>query len=126
MKKVVLVSGNFTENGNITGYTSKGERVHVPAKQAENAGITKDNLKWPMYAFAGERTFDVLGEDEKPTGEKFTRLQTGSIYAERQSLINVAVEDATLDMEVAQAVTSTASAKGLSEKQVAALLESVI
>lgn len=124
MKKLVLVSGNKTSAGNITGYTAKGERVHIPAKQAENAKI--DGTQWPLYVFASEREFNSLDEAGNPTNEKFTRLQAGSVFINRQSLISAEVDTLTLDMEVQVAVKESALKAGLSEEAVNALLSVAI
>jgi hypothetical protein len=132
MKNYVLTSGNFTTSGNLSGYTRKGERIHVPQRQLEAAGIDKDTVKWPLFVVAGERSFNTLDEKGEPKVDAngdpvtFSRLQAGSVYSTKEAMVQSAVDEASLDIQINSAIKESATKAGLSEKAVEALLTASI
>lgn len=125
MKTIALNSGNFTDKGNFTGYNSAGIRFHIPARLMETIGFTKANekdIKFPLYAIAVSRTFNTLDAEGNPTDETFTREQAGSVFTTKEALISAYNADRELELEAKASLAKTASASGLNEAQLAALL----
>lgn len=85
---VALVRGQFSEKGNFSGYTAKGVRIHIPALMMSELGYDKDHkptkTDFPLYACVVEREFDILNDEDEPTGGKFKRAQAGSIFKTEQ------------------------------------------
>lgn len=122
MKTVAILSGAFTNGGNFSGYNAAGQRIHVPNRTMESAGIKKgDTIKFPLYALVVEREFDVLDEAGKETGEKFKREQAGSVFTSKEAMIAAANADKLLAVETAAALTASATAAGLTEEAINAL-----
>ena len=123
MKTVAILSGAFTANGNFSGYNATGARIHVSGRTMEAAGIKKgDDLKFPLYAIVVEREFNVLDEQGNPTDEKFKREQAGSVFTTKDAMIAAANADAELVIETKAALKTSATAAGLTESAVDALL----
>jgi hypothetical protein len=136
MKTVTIVSGNFSKSGNnFTGYNNIGERIHIPMRQIENLGFTKESkIPFPLFAIVVDKEFDKLDTDGKKTGETFTRPQAGSIFKTSAEMV-VAVNadskikaDAEADLKIyeierAVSLKAKATAAGLSEQTVEALLQ---
>ena len=126
MRKTVLTSGSFTKAGNLTAYNKFGERVHISAKQAENMKLTSENLTFPLYAVIDERTFSTLDAEGNPTQETFTRTQALSIFATNTDLVNAFVDEASLDVQIADGIRKASSAAGLSEESINQLVNATI
>ena len=101
-KTVAIQSGTFSGRGNFSGYNASGVRIHVSANLMKSLGYDTANastIKYPLYACIVERTFNVLDENQKPTGESFTRLQAGSIFKAKDELITAVNADKLLAVE---------------------------
>lgn len=123
MQTVAIISGNFTGSNNFSGYNALGKRIHVPARQLENLGITKETkIQFPLYAVVTEREFDVLDDSGNPTGEKFKREQAGSIFKTKEEMINAVNADKLLTIEAHADLQSKAKASNLTEDAMSALL----
>lgn len=124
MKTVAIISGNFTDNGNFSGYNASGTRIHVSGRTMESAGIKKgDTVKFPLYATVVEREFNVLDANGNPTEEKFTREQAGAIFTNKQSLIEAVNADKLLAVEAEADLKAKATAVGLTQEAINALQE---
>lgn len=123
MKTVAILSGNFTENGNFSGYNASGARIHVNGRTMESAGIKKgDTVKFPLFATVVEREFNVLDEQGNPKeGETFKREQAGAIFTNKQALIEAVNADKLLAVEAEADLKAKATAIGLTEEAVNAL-----
>lgn len=127
MKKLVISSGNWTANGNFSGYDAAQGRVHIYAAQMKGLGYDKDaTVSMPFYATGEEKEFNQLGEDGNPTGETFKRLQATSTFKDRKSLVEALAVPAILDLEVRQFVKASATSAGLTEAEVEALVNAGI
>ena len=62
-----------------------------------------------------ERTFDVLDDNQKPTGEKFTRLQAGSTFTSKQTLFDAINADKLLVVESQVAFKKAVADAGLAD-----------
>ena len=128
MKNYAIASGKFTENGNFTGYTATGERVHVHKAQMASLKWEKnEQVKFPFFAIGTVKQIGQLGEDGKPKTNLdgspvlVDRLTATSVFAEKQALVNARVDDLTLDIEITQAVKASAEKAGLTEKELSSL-----
>ena len=122
MKTVAIISGNFTENGNFSGYNASGTRIHVNGRTMESAGIKKgDTVKFPLFATVVEREFNELDEAGNPTDKTFKREQAGAIFTNKQALIEAVNADKLLAVEAEADLKAKATAVGLTEEAVAAL-----
>lgn len=133
MKNVTILSGNFTGNGNFSGYNEEGVRTHIPQRQMENMGWKKDgDVKYPFYALANEREFNVVDADNNSKLDadgneiKFQRLQAGSIFKTVDEFIQAKNSSKLLDLKATVAYNTEVTSAGLSEKDVLALLEASI
>lgn len=133
MKNYAITAGNFTTNGNFSGYTALGERVFVHKRQMESQKWTKnEDVKYPFYAIGEQREFNEMDENNEPKkndkGElvKFKRLSALSVFPTKEALINAHVEVATLDIGVKGAISAQAKSAGLTDDAVKALLEVAI
>lgn len=132
MKNYAITSGKFTGKGNFTGYTAKGERLHVHAAQMSSLGWKSDaEVKFPFFAIGAVKQIGQLNEDATPKVDAnnqpvlVDRLTAMSVFATKVALVAAHADDATLDIEVAKAVKESAVANGLSTKEVEALLATV-
>lgn len=128
MKQTQIVAGNFTEQGNFTGYNAKGERIHLNKKAMESLGWTKpEQVKFPFFAIVGEKTFNKVDANNEPIeGETFTRLQSLSAYQTKEAMISAYNSEAQLELEAKAALNTSAKASGLTEAAINALLEATV
>lgn len=130
MQNFAINSGSFSANGNFSGYSKKAlnfgdksGRIFISKRQMDALGFTSiDKVTFPFYVTATEREFSKVDANNQPTGETFKRLTTFSAYKTKEELVASEVAEATLDIEVSTAVKSAASAAGLSEQAINALL----
>lgn len=127
-----IVSGNFTESGNFSGYNALGERLHIHAKQMAGAGITPETLAFPFFAIGTVKQIGQLDENSEPklnadgTPVLIDRLTATSVFTTKAALLQAHVDNSMLDSEVsiaiAVATATVAKSSGLSEKALAALM----
>lgn len=127
-KNYVINNGSFTANGNFSGYTALGERVHLHKRQMEALEWkTNDDVKFPFYVIATIKQIGQLGADGKAvldasglpvTSDRLTAL---SAFKTRDAIKQAHADAALLDVEIAQEIKSQASSAGLSEATVQAL-----
>jgi hypothetical protein len=127
MKKLIIVSGKWTEAGNFSGYDQFDERLHIPTRIMEGLGFKKgDVVEFPLYAAARERTFNVLDDEGNPTEEQFTRLQAGCLFKEQSKLIEALGAPALLDIAVTNYVKSAATSAGMTEAEIEQLAGALV
>jgi len=127
MRNVTINNGSFTANGNFSGYTALGERVHFHKRQMDALGFTTaENTTLPFYAIADIKEFNETDANGKPTDKTFTRLQALSAFKTKTDLVNAQVDNATLDIEVKSAIKSSASSAGLTDAAISQLLNVAI
>lgn len=131
MQNFVITAGSFSSNGNFSGYSrkalslgDKSGRIFIAKRQMESLGWTKiEDVKFPFMVTATEREYSKIDANGVATGEMFTRLTCFSAYKNQDDLIAAEVAEATLDINVKTAVKQAASAAGLSEASINAMLE---
>ena len=130
MKNYSITSGSFSGRGNFTGYTALGERLFIHKSQM--AGLNLEEGKLPTFPFYAIGDTKMIGQldangatalNADGTPVQVARLQALSIFGDKSSLTAAHVDTATLDIEIAAAIKSSATAAGLSEAQVLALLQ---
>src|ERR1035437_2495311 len=110
-KKVEILSGNFSTNGNFSGYDDESERYFIPKRLMEAHGwTTNQEVALPFWTKAKEKEYDTLDPNQTPYKDdkgnliplllprllvdtdgcvvKFKRLQVLSIYKTDEDLIN--------------------------------------
>lgn len=129
MKNFAIHSGNFSANGNFSGYTALGERLFIHKTQMAGLGWTKaEDVKFPFYAIGADKMIGQLDANGKPavnadgTPVQVSRLQALSIFPNKEALTQAHVDTATLDIEIKGAIKQSATAAGLSETAVDSLL----
>jgi hypothetical protein len=128
MKNYVINNGTFTANGNFSGYTALGERVHIFGRQMSALGWSKqEDVKFPFYAIGTTKEIGQLDANGKPlvdaNGVALTaqRLTALSAFKTRDEIKQAHADSALLDIEIAQEIRTQASTAGLSEQAVNAL-----
>jgi hypothetical protein len=121
-KNYVINNGSFTANGNFSGYTALGERVHFHKRQMEALDWkTNADVKFPFYSIATIKQIGQLGADGKPvldasglpaTSDRLTAL---SAFKTRDAIKQAHADASLLDVEIAQEIRSQASSAGLSD-----------
>lgn len=127
-KNYVINNGAFTANGNFSGYTALGERVHIFGRQMQALGWSKqEDVKFPFYCIGTVKQIGQLDGNAKPilkadgTPATQDRLTALSAFKTRDEIKQAHADAALLDIEIAQEIRSQASTAGLSEQAVSAL-----
>ena len=133
MKNYVINNGQFTANGNFSGYTALGERVHIFGRQMSALGWAKqDDVKFPFYAIGTTKQISQLDTNGKPlvnadgTPVTADRLTALSAFKSRDEIKQAHADAALLDIEIAQEIRTQASSAGLSQQAVDALANAAI
>lgn len=125
MNTVAILSGNWSANGNFSGYNAGGQRIHIPQRQMENLGFSRDakipDSKFPIYALVVEREFNELDEAGNPTEKTFKRLQAGSTFLTEEAMITAKNADKVLEIKATKALVTEAKSAGLTEDAVRSL-----
>ncbi len=130
MNKVQILSGNFAvgegKQGNFSGYDAKGNRVFINKAQMESIGIkTNDDVK-PFFAITAEREIDTRDANGDLTGVMVKRLQATAVFKTMEELVNAVNGDAKINIAVAVDLQSVATASGLTQQAVDALITASI
>ena len=128
-KNYVINNGSFTTNGNFSGYTALGERVHFHKRQMEALGWkTTAEVKFPFYSIATIKAIGQLNDKGEPamdatTGLPLTqdRLTALSAFKTRDEIKQAHADASLLDIEIAQEIRSQASSAGLTADALKAL-----
>lgn len=128
MKNYVINNGSFTANGNFSGYTALGERVHIHKRQMEALGWAKqEDVKFPFFTIGTVKQIGQLDANGKPlvnadgTPATADRLTALSAFKTREEIKQAHADAALLDIEIAQEIRTQASTAGLSEQAINAL-----
>jgi hypothetical protein len=127
-KNYVINNGSFTANGNFSGYTALGDRIHLHKRQMESLGWKANaDVKFPFYTIATIKQIGQLGADGKPvldasglpaTSDRLTAL---SAFKTRDEIKQAHADASLLDIEIAQEIKAQASSAGLTEETFKAL-----
>ena len=122
MRKTQINSGNFSTNGNFSGYNSKGERIFIHKNQMAGLGFTKaEDLKFPLFAIIDTKSIMARDADGNPTIAT-DRLQALSVFTSMDSLISAANADTLMEIESSKQIAQAATAAGLTQDAVNQLL----
>jgi hypothetical protein len=124
---VEILSGKFTDGNNFSGYPVTGKRVHIPARQLEAIGITKDSkITFPFYCLVEEREFPKLDADRNPTGETFKRIQACSTFLEEDAMIDATDSNRRFAIKREQKFRALATSIGVTTEELTALSAATI
>lgn len=127
MKNYVINNGAFTGQGNFSGYTAMGERVHIYARQMASLGWeANEDVKFPFYCIGAEKEIEPLGTDGKPTGEKANRLTALSVFKNKADITLARSESIMLDVEINKSIAEQAEKVGISQEVLDTLLAAAI
>lgn len=128
MKNYVINNGAFTANGNFSGYTALGVRVHLHKRQMEALEWTKnEDIKFPFFCIADEKeigSLDASGNavvDANGVEIKTKRLTALSAFKTKSEITQAHADASLLDVEIAQAIKTQATSAGLSDSAIATL-----
>lgn len=132
MKKMVIVNGTWakksdgTFSGNLTGYTTIGEKVHIYGRQLEGMGIKAgDKIAQPLYVVAKEdeivpRNADgSINNDENAV--KVLRLTAKSVFGSVLEMAKAFAEAATVEAQVQTEIKKAYTSAGFSDEDIKAL-----
>ena len=124
MRNFVINNGSFTANGNFSGYTALGERVHIFGRQMQALGWSKqEDVKFPFYVIGTIKQVGKLGADGQPvlkadgqpdTSDRLTALST---FKTRDEIKQAHADATLLDVEIQKEIHTQAKEAGLNEKQ---------
>jgi len=129
MKTKTLTSGNFSANGNFSGYDAQGERWFVHGRAMEALGIKADSdLKdvFPLYAMVTEREIQSRDENGELSDTMVVRKQATTVFRTIDELVKAKNADIALEIAIKADLEATVSKSGLTEASVKALLEASI
>lgn len=143
---MLINSGNFSENGNFSGYNVKGDRIHIFARQMKALGIATDEdfaKAGSIYVRAVEKVYGAktaVGADGKPVlnadgtpklipyrdgSFSMKRLTATALFKTEEDYIKAMASDATTDAKVKHRIAQEYAAIGLTPDAVEEL-ESII
>jgi hypothetical protein len=120
----VINNGQFSANGNFSGYTATGVRVHIYARQMSAIGWeADDDVKYPFYALAKEKEITPFEADGKTLSEtKSIRLTATAVFTTVDALAAAKGEVVLVEAKVNSIIAKQAVAAGLSEDTMKDLL----
>jgi hypothetical protein len=120
----VINNGQFSANGNFSGYTATGVRVHIYQRQMSAIGFEADeDVKYPFYALAKEKEITPFMADGKTLSEtKSIRLTATAVFTTVDALAAAKGEVVLVEAKVNSIIAKQAVAAGLSEDTMKDLL----
>ena len=132
MKSFTITSGKFSVIGNLTVSNILGEKIFVHKTLLESAGISADNIKYPLFAvwkteMIGQldpTTRKAIMKEDGVTKFEVARDEATALFTNKDFIKQAIVDNASLDREIQEALRE-ASTAGLSQSSVNALAELV-
>ena len=126
-KNFVIINGNWTEEGNYSGYDTLGQRVHIYARQMESLGFKKGD-KVPQLFCVGEVKSYTRTDDQgkEIPGSEFNRLTALSVFKTKDELVGAHIASKSIDAEVRKALKTQAVEAGLTDAEIAEMLQAAI
>ena len=125
MKNYVINNGAFTANGNFSGYTALGVRVHLHKRQMNALGReSTTDVQFPFFCIAETKqigSLDASGNavvDNNGVEIKSDRLTALSAFKTKGEITQAHADSALLDIEIAQTIKTQATSAGLSENAI--------
>jgi hypothetical protein len=124
----VINNGQFSANGNFSGYTATGVRVHIYQRQMSAIGFEADeDVKFPFYALAKEKEITPFKADGKtPSDTTVSRLTATAVFITVDALAAAKGEVVLVEAKVNTIIAKQAVAAGLSEDVMRELLSVAI
>lgn len=130
-KNYVINNGSFTANGNFSGYTALGDRVHIFKRQMEALKwTTNEDVQFPFYCIGTTKQIGKLDAAGKPVVDQATglpvltdRLTALSVFKTRDLIKQAHADAALLDVEIQQEIASQASTAGLTDAAINAIMQ---
>ena len=127
MQTKTLTSGNFSANGNFSGYDTSGERWFVHGRAMEGMGMKADaDLTFPLYAIVTEREIQSRDENGELSDTMVIRKQATAVFKTIGELVAAKNADIALEIAIRADLEAVVSKSGLTEASVKALLEASI
>jgi hypothetical protein len=127
---IQILSGNFSKSegskGNFSGYDSEGVRIFIHKAQMEGFGMKTDADFKPFYALVTEREIQTRDVDGQLTDTLVKRLQATALFKTEAELYNAKNSSKRLELGAMLDLQKTATASGLTETQMHALLSASI
>lgn len=129
-KNYVVVSGNFSPNGNYSGYTADGERIFIAKRQMEGHGWAADkDVKFPILCVGTIKTYNQLEEDgttvakdDQGNNITFDRLTALSTFTDEDAFVQARTAGQRLEIKMASALVVEGTTANLTAKQLESLL----
>lgn len=132
-KKVIIIGGSYakTGTGNFTARTANGQQLFVPKQMMNDLGYKIDEQPtFPLYGFSATKsigvfiagTTDLQMEADGVTPVQVEREEITALFKDKATFAEVANAEFGLDIELRQHARGLATAAGLSEEDVTALL----
>ena len=125
MKNYVINNGAFTANGNFSGYTALGVRVHLHKRQMSALGWESTaDVQSPFFCIAETKMIGSLDNAGNPVVDangievKSERLTALSAFKTKAEITQAHADSALLDIEIAQTIKTQATSAGLSESAI--------
>jgi hypothetical protein len=120
MQNLVINEGNFSAQGNFTGYTATGIRVHIFARQLDKLGWKSDaDVKFPFYISAVEKIYGARLDEkgnEVPYADGTTsmkRLTATAVFKTKEEGVTANIADQTYAIEIANGVKQAYDLAGI-------------
>lgn len=128
MRQTQILSGKFStgadSKGNFSGYNAAGERIFIHKAQMESVGFADEkSLKFPFFALIANKPIQTRDANGEITDVVVDRLQALSVFKTAAELTAAVNADFALNLDAAKARKEMATAAGLNESSVNALLE---
>lgn len=125
MKNYVINNGAFTANGNFSGYTALGVRVHLHKRQMNALGWENTtDVAFPFFCIAETKQIGALNADGSAVVDangveiKSDRLTALSAFKTKGEITQAHADSSLLDVEIQQAIRTQATSAGLSENAI--------
>jgi hypothetical protein len=119
----VINNGQFSASGNFSGYTATGVRIHIYKRQMEAQNWEEnEDVKFPFYCLAVEKEITPFAADGKTPLEKTTRLTATAVFLTVDALAEAKGENILVEAKVNTIIARQATAAGLTDDVVNALL----
>lgn len=126
VQNVVIVDGQFSNNGNFSGYDALGtERYHIPARMMTRLGYAKgqnEAIKFPLFATVVKKSFaprlDANGQPIPNADGTFgikDRPTVTSLFTSLEAGVEANVATKGYDLAVRSAVQKATSSYGLTD-----------
>lgn len=132
VKNVVIVDGQFSNNGNFSGYDSLGtERYHIPARMMTRLGYAKganEKIEFPLFATVVLKSFaarlDANGQPIPNADGTFgikDRPTVTSLFTTLEAGVDANVANKSYDLAIKAAVKKAESSFGFEESTLSAI-----